>query len=171
MMLEKIQRYNILQKLWIFIIGKKSPNMITQVSVAVAFFAWLYLFSWHLITFLTISLMGNLTHANELEQAFARVGSQYSGYVFGNVTSYLLVHAIVQMIVFGVALIGLILVWREKKLGFLLYVFANIAIYPVTFLIMGPAYMWNELSIFDFLLLLAVTLYFFAGYWLFYRNR
>lgn len=170
-MLEKIQKLNILQRIWIFIIGKKAPNMMTQVSVAIGFAIWLYLFSWHLITFLAISLMGNLDNASQLEAAFARIGSQYSGYIFGNVTSYLLVHAIAQMIIFGVALTGLVLIWRQKKLGFLLYIFSNAAVYPVTFFIMGMHYMGNELSVFDFLLLLAITLYFATGYWLFYKNK
>jgi hypothetical protein len=171
MVLEKIQKYNILQKIWIFIIGKETPNLVTRVSVAVALFAWLYFFSWHLITFLTISLMGTLDNAQLLEIAFAKVGGQYSTYIFGNVTSYLLVHSLVQMIICGVSLSGLVLIWRKKKAGFLLYVFSNIAVYPVTFLIMGARYMYNELSIFDFFLLLALTLYFLAGYWLFYRKR
>ena len=170
-MLEKIQKINILQRLWILIVGKESPNTVTQVSVAIAFFIWLYFFSWHLITFLTISLIGTLSNAAEIKLAYARIGSQYSGYIFGNVTSYLLVHSIAQFVVFGVSLAGLILIWRQKKIGFLFYIFSNIATYLVTFFILGAKYMFHELSIYDFLLLLTITLYFAAGYFLFYRGK
>jgi len=170
-MLEKIQKINILQRIWIFIIGKETPNTLTQASVAIGFFVWLYLFSWHLITFVTLSLMGTLKNADKIEIAFARVGRQYAGYIFGDVTAYLMVHSIIQFIVFGVSLTGLILIWRKKKLGFLLYIFSNVATYIVTFFILGSKYMFNELSFYDFLILLTVTLYFAAGYFLFYRGK
>ena len=170
-MIEKIQKINILQRIWIFIIGKETPNTLTQASVMVGFFVWLYLFSWHLITFVTLTLMGTLKNADKIELAFARVGRQYAGYIFGDVTSYLMVHSVAQFIVFGVSLTGLILIWRKKKLGFLLYIFSNAATYIVTFFILGSKYMYNELSFYDFLILLTATLYFAAGYFLFYRNK
>lgn len=170
-MLEKIQKINIPQRIWIFIIGTVKPNMLTQVSVAIGFCIWLYLFSWHLLTFLTLSLMGTLDKATELDAAFNRIGSKYQMLLPGNITTYLWVHSLVQLIVFGVALVGLILIWRQKKIGFLLYIFSNAATYVVTFLVLNMSYMWNELSIIDFVLLLAVTLYFTLGYFLFYRGK
>lgn len=145
--------------------------MLTQVSVAIGFCIWLYFFSWHLLTFLTLTLMGTLEKANELDIAFNRVGSKYQLLLPGNITTYLWVHSLAQLIVFGVSLAGLVLIWRQKKIGFLLYIFSNAATYLVTFLILGLSYMSNELSVIDFLLLLAVTLYFSLGYWLFYKGK
>lgn len=170
-MIEKIQKLNIPQRIWYFIVGKDSPNMLTQASVAVGFFVWLYFFSWHLLTFLTISLMGTLKNASQIEAAFGKVGAAYQGFMFGNVTSYLFVHSLAQFVVFGTSLVGLILIWRQKKLGFLLYIFSNAATYLVTFFILGTRYIINEVSLFDFLLLLLITLYFATGYWLFYKNK
>lgn len=170
-MIEKIQKINIPQRIWVFIIGTVKPNMLTQVSVAIGFFIWLYFFSWHLLTFITLSLMGTLDKSEELHAAFNRIGSKYQMLLPGDITTYLWIHTIVQLIVFAVALIGLILIWRQKKIGFPLYIFSNIATYIVTFFLLGMSYMYNELSVYDFLMMLAVTIYFASGYWLFYKGK
>ncbi|MBI3134353.1 MAG: hypothetical protein HYZ14_06710 [Bacteroidetes bacterium] len=170
-MLEKIQKINLLQRIWVFIIGTTRPNMLTQVSVIIGFCVWLYFFSWHLLSFITLSLMGTLDKTGEINAAFNRIGSHYQLLLPGNITTYLWIHALVQLIVFGVSLTGLILIWRQKKIGFLLYIFSNAATWVVTFLLLGMAYMWNEISRVDFLLMLLVTVYFGLGYWIFYRNK
>lgn len=170
-MLEKIQPLNILQRIWIFILGTKRPNMLTQVSVIVAACVWLYFFSWHMLTLLTLSLMGSIDKSAELEAAFNRIGAHYQMLLPGNITTYLWIHALVQLILLLISLTGLILIWRQKKIGFLLYIFSNAATYIATFFILGLAYMWNELAWMDFVLLLTVTLYFLTGYWLFYRKN
>jgi hypothetical protein len=170
-MLEKIQQINIPQRIWIFIVGTTKPNMLTQASVAIGFCIWLYFFSWQLLTFVTLSLMGTLDKATELDAAFNRIGGNYQMLLPGNITTYLWLHSLIQLILCGLSLTGLILIWRQKKFGFLLYIFSNAAVYLVTFLLLGMAYMWNELSFMDFILMLAVTLYFATGYWLFYRKK
>lgn len=169
-MLEKIQKINIPQRIWIFIVGTEKPNMLTQISVALGLCIWFYFFSWHLLTFLSLTLMENLEKANELDSAFNRIGGKYQMLLPGNITTYLWIHSLIQLIVFSVSLVGLILIWRKKKIGFLLYIFSNASTYIITFFVLGLAYMANELSFFDFVLLLAATLYFATGYWLFYRK-
>ncbi len=169
-MLEKIQKINIPQRIWIFIVGTEKPNMLTQISVALGLCIWFYFFSWHLLTFLSLTLMENLDKANELDSAFNRIGGKYQMLLPGNITTYLWIHSLIQLIVFSVSLVGLILIWRKKKIGFLLYIFSNASTYIITFFVLGLAYMANELSFFDFVLLLAATLYFATGYWLFYRK-
>ena len=170
-MLEKIQKINIPQRIWLFIVGTTKPNTLTQISVAIGLLVWLYFFSWHLLTFVTLSLMDTLDKATEVEAAFNRIGGNYQLLLPGNITTYLWIHSLVQLIVFGISLTGLILIWRRKKLGFILYIAGNIATYAVTFLILNMAYMWNELSFVDFVLMLIITLYFATGYWLFYKGK
>lgn len=169
-MLEKIQKINILQRIWIFIIGTKKPNLLTQISVAIALCIWFYFFSWNLMSFLSMVLMDTLDHANELEMAFNRVGGRYQYFLHGNITTWILVHAFLQIILSALSLIGLILIWRQIKSGFMLYIFSNAAVYVVMFFVMGPAYIWHETSLVDFVLLLMITLYFLTGYWLFYKK-
>ncbi|MBK9192574.1 MAG: hypothetical protein IPM77_14330 [Crocinitomicaceae bacterium] len=43
-MLEKIQKINIPQRIWIFIVGTEKPNMLTQISVALGLCIWFYFF-------------------------------------------------------------------------------------------------------------------------------
>lgn len=170
-MLERIQEINIPQKIWYGIIGKTKPNMLTQISVAIGLCIWFYLFSWHLISFLSLSLMDTLDKAVEIENAFNRIGGKYQTFLPGNITTYLWIHALVQVVIYAISLTGLILIWRQKKLGFVFYISANIATYLASFFIMGMYYMYHELKLIDFILLLAITLYFALGYWLFYRNK
>jgi hypothetical protein len=169
-MLEKIQKINIPQRIWIFIVGTEKPNMLTQISVAFGLCIWFYFFSWHLLTFLSLTMMENLDKANELDSAFNRIGGKYQMLLPGNITTYLWIHSLIQLIVFSISLTGLILIWRKKKIGFLLYIFSNASTYIITFFVLGLAYMANELSFFDFVLLLGATLYFATGYWLFYKK-
>lgn len=169
-MLEKIQKINIPQRIWIFIVGTEKPNMLTQISVAIGLCIWFYFFSWHLLTFLSLTMMENLDKANELDSAFNRIGGKYQMLLPGNITTYLWIHSLIQLIVFSISLTGLILIWRKKKIGFLLYIFSNASTYIITFFVLGLAYMANELSFFDFVLLLGATLYFATGYWLFYKK-
>lgn len=170
MVIEKIQKINLLQKLWVFIVGNEPPNMLTRVSVAIGLCVWFYFFSWHLLTFLTLSLMDGLDKAAEFESAFNRIGSSYQIILPGSITTYLFVHALVQLVLAILSLTGLILIWRQKKFGFVLYFIGNGLIYVATLFIMGTAYMWNELSIVDFVLLLVITLYFLVGYWVMYKR-
>lgn len=169
-MLERIQEINIPQRIWYFIIGKTKPNMLTQISVAIALCVWFYFFSWHVISFLSLSLVDTLDKATEIEMAFNRIGSQYQLFLPGNITSYLWIHELIQLIIFTVSLVGIILIWRQKKIGFILYISSNIATYLASFLILGLYYIYNELKLIDFILLLLVTLYFALGYWLFYKK-
>lgn len=170
-MIEKIQKINIPQKIWIFIVGTEKPNMLTQASIAVAFCIWIYLFSWQLLSFITMLLLPTLDKAVELNTAFNRIGQDYQGILGGNITVYLLVHSLIQIVIFTAALVGLILIWRKKKIGFPVYIFSNIAVYPVTFFVMGLNYLVRESSWVDFVLLCGITLYFATGYWLFYKRK
>ncbi|MBK9192573.1 MAG: hypothetical protein IPM77_14325 [Crocinitomicaceae bacterium] len=113
--------------------------------------------------------MENLDKANELDSAFNRIGGKYQMLLPGNITTYLWIHSLIQLIVFSVSLVGLILIWRKKKIGFLLYIFSNASTYIITFLFLDW-HIWPTNYLFDFVLLLAATLYFATGYWLFYRK-
>lgn len=170
-MLERIDKLNIPQRIWYFIVGREKPNMLTQISVAIALVIWFYFFSWNLLTFLTITLMDTLDQAAAIESAFNRIGRPYQTFLHGNILTYLLINSVVQLFINAASLIGLILIWRKKRAGFLVYIFANLATWLTAVLMMGLSYVAHENSLADFVLLLAVTLYFFTGYWFFYRRK
>lgn len=174
MPIQKIEKLNLLQRLRRIVLGKEKPDLLTRTSVLVGLVVWVYLFSWHLLTFLSIILMNNLKPQGNsqgpqiIKAAFQRVGSREYGY--SDTLNRLLVHSIGEMILYGIVLIGLILIYRKKRLGFLLYIFAFLGTFVLTFFIMGTDYMSKELSMVDSLLILFGVLYFAIGLFLFYKK-
>jgi hypothetical protein len=167
--LEKIVAVTIPQKIKGLILGKARPNLLTRVSVGAGLVVWIYLFSWHLLTFLSLQMMSGLKPGwrRDVVPAFHRVGSKLYGYA--DTVNMLSVHSLVQFLMYFMILLGLILIWRNKKLGFLLYIFGAIGSLIVTFIILGWEYLINETTPTDFVLILGSTLYFAIGAWWFYK--
>ena len=167
----KKDKKSVLQRISRLILGKERPNFITQVSVILGFLIWVYLLAWHVLTFMAIILMDTLKQADRLEGAFMRVGSKLYGYE--NTINRLTVYTLAEFIVFTVVLIGLILIWRRKKVGFLIYVFGNVCIPLTTIVVLGFDYFRLETPTFDLILYGATTLYFGLGaMWLYkWKNK
>jgi hypothetical protein len=170
MALAAVEPKNLLQKVRRLILGKEKPNFLTRVSCGVGFVIWVYLVSWHFLTLIALLLYPSLKTGSDLVQAnFVRVGGRYA---MGEDPIKLLIgHSAVQLILYFVMLVGLILIYRKKKLGFLLYVFGGLATPFVTLLLLGYLYMSAELAIGDTLLLAASIAYFGLGALIFYRNK
>ena len=167
--LEKVVAVTIPQKIKQLILGKERPNLLTRVSVGAGLVIWVYLFSWHLLTFLSLQMMSGLKPGwrRDVVPAFHRVGSKLYGYA--DTVNMLSVHALVQFLMYFMILLGLILIWRKKKLGFLLYIFGAIGSLIVTTIILGWDYLINETTATDFVLIIGSTLYFAIGAWWFYK--
>ena len=157
------------QKIKRLILGKERPNLLTRVSVGAGLVVWVYLFSWHLLTFLSLQMMSGLKPGwrRDVVPAFHRVGSKLYGYA--DTVNMLSVHSLVQFLMYFMILLGLILIWRKKKLGFLLYIFGAIGSLIVTTIILGWDYLINETTPTDFVLIIGSTLYFAIGAWWFYK--
>lgn len=167
MVLEKLRNTTASQRFKRVILGKERPNLLTRVSVITAFIAWLYLFSWQILTFLSIILLDNLDQSDYVKAVYVRVGNVYGN----NITNKLFVHSACQIGLYLIILFGLILIWRKKKLGFLIYVIGNLVSFLLTFVLMGFYYLVNEIPIFDFILIGGLTLYFSIGLFIFYRKN
>ena len=161
-----IQR-NMLQRIKTLFLGKKKPNFLTRISVGIAFIIWLYLMSWHLLTVLSLSLMNSLKHPEKIKATFTRKGSEL--YNIPDAMNALAFHSLIEIFVYIFILLGLILVWRKKKIGFLFFIIGNISGLLITILIMGWAYLINETSIVDFILIGSTTINFGIGALFFYK--
>ena len=123
MTLEKKTKKSIVQRLKILILGKNKPNFLTRISVWAGFFIWLYLISWQMLTLISILLMGTLKQADLIEKSFRKLGTK----LYGNpdILQVLTIHTFLQIGAFMVILVGLILIWRRKRIGFLFYVICS----------------------------------------------
>lgn len=166
MSLEKKNKKSVIQRLKHVVLGKEKPNLLTRISVWGGFALWIYLVSWQVLTLLSIFLMGSLKQAELVEKSFIRVGSKLYGYA--DTLNLLTIHTFLQLCAFGIILLGLIFIWRKKRLGFLLYVIGNVLTIAITIVVLGLKYFKAEMSITDLFLIGTGTLYFgIAALWLY----
>ena len=149
------------------ILGKERPNLTTRVSVGAGFLIWVYLISWHVLTLMSLVLYGSLQQAQLIEDAFLRVGS--SLYEYPHTINRLLLYTIVELAAFTIILLGLILIYRRKRIGFLLYIGGNVAGVLSTLFILKLKYFQREVGYFDLTLIVAATAYFGIGALWFYK--
>ncbi|MBD3635809.1 MAG: hypothetical protein HUJ25_00595 [Crocinitomicaceae bacterium] len=164
----KREKYTALQRVRRLILGKNKPNLATRISVGIGFLIWVYLASWQILTFLALTLMSSLAQYEDLKNAFNRVGNKLYHYE-GNTLELLTLHNIVQLVAYLIVLIALILIYRRKRIGFLIYIFGNVSIILSTLLIMKMKYFQYEMSYLYVILIGSTTLYFGIGALWFYR--
>ena len=169
MALEKREKLTPLQRLRRLILGKTRPNRATRVSVGIGFLIWVYLVSWPLLTVMVLTLMGSLEQAEVLEGAFSRLGSKLYGYT--NTSTRLLIHSLVQLAAYFLVLVALILIYRKKRLGFLLYIIGNAVVILATLFILGLKYFQHEHTYIYLILIGITTLYFGLGALWFYKIK
>jgi len=167
MVLDKIVKLNLAQRLRIFILGTERPNLLTRLSVFIAFVVWIYFFTWHLISLLSLLLIDNLKQAATVRAAYTKIGHRYH---FSDTINRLTLYSLIEVTLYGVLLIGLILIWRKKKTGLLIHIVGNLFNLVITFLLMGYSFMINEIPIYDYCIILAMILYFSIGLIVFYRQ-
>ena len=167
MALTRVEPKNIIGRIRNLILGKEKPNLLIRVSCGIGLVIWIYLVSWHVLTLLALLLYRTLKHPEAIIAAFNRVGGRYG---LGDPMNILFGHATLQLILYFIMLIGLILIYRKKRFGFILYIFATAATFLATFIIMGSKYMVNETSLTDAALLVASAIYFGIGLLLFFKK-
>lgn len=167
MVLDKIVKLNLAQRFRILILGVERPNLLTRVSVFIAFVVWIYFFTWHLISLLSLLLIDNLKQASTVRAAYTKIGHRYN---FSDTINRLTLYSLIEVTLYGALLIGLILIWRKKKTGLLIYIVGNLFNLVITFLLMGYSFMINEIPFYDYCIIFAITLYFAIGLKLFYRQ-
>ncbi len=169
MALEKIKRNTLGQRLKWLLLGREKPNLLTRVSVITGFIIWIYLFTWQLLTLVSVLFIkyGTLPDSNLIRATYNNVGNKYGG----DVINGLLIHSVIQIIIYLAILFSLILIWRKRKLGLLVYVIASLSTLLISFVLMGPRYMAYEIPLIDYILLGSTTLYFGIGVFIFYRKN
>lgn len=167
--LDKTINQTIPQKLKLLIFGKEKPNFLTRVSVTAGFVVWLYLFSWYLLTFMSLILMNGIKPGwrTTVIGSFQRVGSKLYGYP--DSINMLFSHAVIQIAVYAIILFALLLIWRKKKLGFIIFVGGYACTLLFTLFFMGPDYLLHEVTKLDFILIGVNILYFGIGAMWFYK--
>jgi hypothetical protein len=169
MTLQKIEHNTLFQRIKIGILGKEKPNILTRFSVITAFLIWLYFATIYGLTLISLLLVDTLKNEKFIKASLEDVGLKKYGYM--NTVQKLTNYATVELAILILALMGLIFIWRKKRVGFLFYIAANIGLILVVYLMMGYTYLSTEFGSFNLILIGASTLYFTAGFFLFYRKK
>jgi len=169
MALATVEQKNIFQRIGRLILGKEKPNFLTRVSCGIGFVVWVYLVSWHILTFIALMLFPTLKGSELIAANFVKVGGRYA--MGDDPINLLIGHSGVQILLYFVMLTGLILIYRKKKIGFLLYVFAGLITPLITVFLLGYLYFKAEIAVGDTTLLAASVAYFGIGALIFYRKK
>jgi hypothetical protein len=165
MVLEKIKKLTTLQWFRAIILGKERPNLLTRISLIIAFLIWVYLFSWQLLTLVAILFSDNLAHADGIKAAYHSIGKNKYGFIDGAVR--LKLFTLVQLGLYLMSLVGLVFVWRQKRWGFILYLLSYMLILISSLLIMGWTYIEKEIPLIDLILIGGSIIYFAIGLFIF----
>jgi hypothetical protein len=173
MALVKIDERTVVQKIKHFFLGKEKPNLFRRISVVIGFFIWLYFAIWQGLIFLSIVLMNRLQNPEMIQKTFDRVGAKYTFlHRWGlNTTDVLLYHSLGMFVFFGLSLFGLILIYRQKKIGHVLYFITNIFATIFTIILLGMNYFNHEISLIDKIFFSVATLYFGFGIFFFKKKK
>jgi membrane glycosyltransferase len=173
MALVKIDEKTIVQKIKQAVLGKEKPALLRRVSVIIGFLIWLYFLIWQGLIFLSIVFMNRLQNPEIVKETFQKVGTQYTFmHRWGlTTTNTLIIYSIIFFILFGFSLLGLILIYRKKKTGHIIYFMSNVILIIITLIFLGIKYVINEITLFDQVLYATTTLYFGLGILFFKRPK
>ena len=137
------------------IFGKVTPDLFARVVVYIGMSGWMLFFFWGLITFVATFFIDEMDYANRSRAVFNRFGIQYGIEDFlYSLKNYTIVYLISMIFVF----VGLVLLWRQKFIGYVVYFGGYGAAILTLPLFMGFEYMWKETSMFDKILYCIVTM-------------
>ncbi|MGV6862668.1 MAG: hypothetical protein ACWA41_12930 [Putridiphycobacter sp.] len=173
MAIVNIDERTLVQKIKISILGKEKPKLFRRISVMVGFGVWLYFTIWQTLIFLSILLMERLKNYETIKEAFDRVGAKYAFmHRWGlKTTDVLIYHSIGMFVLFGINLFALILIYRKRKIGHVLYLVSFLLMGLFSYFFLGHKYFTNEISLVDKIIFLIAGLYFTTGIFFFKKPK
>lgn len=158
----KINEKTLVQKIKILVLGKEKPNLFTRFSVIIGFFIWLYFTVWQLLIFLSIVWVDKLENAKTIKKTFAIIGGKYGFNIkYGLDTMHILFyHSLAIFVLCFFSLVGLIFIYRQKRIGHIIFVLSNVINILFTIVFLGGTYYTEQISSFDKILFYLFTLYF-----------
>jgi len=169
MALVRINERTVVQKIKVFIIGDVKPKLITRIAVVLGFAVWLYFTIWQSLILLSILLVNRLQNPQMITDTFNRIGSKY-GFInrWGlDTNNTLIVYSIVLLALFAVNLLGLIMIYRKNKLGYLIYLLTNGLAIAFTIIFLGTDYFNEQITMIDKITFISITAFFLLGFFIF----
>ncbi len=141
----------------IFFLGAKNPWLFTQVTFFVGLAGFFYFCIWNLLNFLAVAMIDTYPKVEKIKDLFIELGKKYEIATPMSMIKYM---TLTNMIASGVMFLGLIIIWRRKKIGYY-FIYGGLAVCLLTPLVfMGVKYIQAETRWFEYsyALILAVML-------------
>jgi hypothetical protein len=138
-----------------FVFGTKAPDFFSRIIFFLGLIGWTLSFLWSVAVFIATFFIDEIDHADKARAVFTRLGEKYG---IEDFLQSFQMFTIVHMIALAFVLLALILIWRDKLFGFVVYfVGYGLAIFAMP-IILNFEYMWKEVSTFDKILYIVMTL-------------
>lgn len=169
MAIVRINERTLVQKVKRFILGSEKPELYTRISVIIGFSVWLYFTIWQILIFLSIVLVNRLQNPQMITDTFNRLGNKYAFmHRWGlDTLNTLLLHSTIVLGLYFLSLVGLIFIYRKKRLGYGMYLIGSGLIIAFTVIFLGQDYFIEQISLIDKVIFSITTLYFIVGSFLF----
>lgn len=133
-----------------FIFGKKSPDRFTKLIVYSNLLIWICFTTWHLISYAAVSLRDLIYEEKKInvEALIFQRGIElgFSPYQFLN---HVIKYHFMSIFAWGFIFIGLVLLWRKRKL-FSFFIYIGLVSYTaILFIFMGSKYIVSDISFLD----------------------
>jgi len=176
MALVRIDEKTLVQKVKTAIIGNEKPNWPTRLSVLLGFGFWFFYMVYFCVIFFSIQFIDALEDPELIRNAFATIGGPYNfniKYANFNWTAIDVIyfHALFTIALLILSLLGLIFIYRRRKLGYILYLVGNIGTILFALYFLGSSYIQDQISALDKYLFAGITLYFLIAMFLLKSNK
>lgn len=129
---------------WVF--GKVRPGFWTRAVFYVQLVGWSLFFLWYALAFFSIKYVDNIRGARQLKQLVAKRGNELGIADFKEAYENF---SFVMMALLAAFLIGLVLLWRQRK-GYAFFCFGVWLAYPIMVVVfLNLKYLMEDVSLFD----------------------
>jgi hypothetical protein len=158
MAIVNINERTIVQKVKRIILGDERPSFYTRLSVVIAFSLWVYFTIWQTFILMSIVLVDRLKNPEMITTTFNRIGTKYAFmHRWGlDTTRTLMFYSVVVLCLYLISLFGLVLIYKQKKRGFALYLLPYGLSCVFTIVFLGMNYFNEQISFLDKVLFASV---------------
>lgn len=131
----------------VFFLGNKNPWWLTQLAFFVGLAGFFYFCIWNLLNFLAVAMINNYPKPEKIKALFIELGNKYEIAEPMTMVKYL---SLTNIIASGVMFLGLIIIWRRKKMGYY-FIYGGLVVCLLTPLVfMGTKYIEAETRWFEY---------------------
>ncbi len=150
----KAEEFYTFSRYKVFFLGSKNPWWFTQVTFYFGLVSFLYFLIWNLLNFLAVTMVSVYPKADKIKELFFSLGVKYNIWEPMVKIKWM---ALTNIAAASVLFLGLLVIWRRKKIGYYFTFFCQLVCIITPFIFMGVEYVKAEVSAFEYSLVFVVS--------------